>query len=71
MSTPAEALTKWFDDLSPSEQQEVVRFLYGGKMLMEKGLYAGPYPGTVNRGLHCGPVPSSSANVCPTCGKPY
>lgn len=71
MSTAIEKLTDWFDNLPSSDQKDVIRFLYGGKILLQEGLYVGPHPGAVYKGLHCGPVPSSGANVCPTCGKPF
>lgn len=70
MAAP-ENLKDWFDKLSRPEQQEVVKFLYGGKILMTEGMYMGPRPGLVQRGLYCGPAPSSSQSVCPTCGKPW
>jgi hypothetical protein len=63
-------LKKWFDELPRQDQEEVVKFLYAGKMLLQEGMYVGPHPNAVYRGLHCGPVPASTAS-CPTCGKPY
>ena len=71
MSTNIEKLKDWFDDLPQSEQKEVVKFLYGGKMLLQEGMYLGPHPDSVQRGLHVGPIPSSSSGKCPTCGRPY
>jgi hypothetical protein len=71
MSASTDQMQKWFDGLSSSEQQSVVEFLYGGRVLLKEGLYCGPRPGSVQRGLHCGPIPASAANKCPTCGKPY
>jgi len=70
MSAP-ETLKKWFDELPAFEQREVVEFLYGGRALLQEGMYLGPYPKAVFKGLHCGPVPTSSASTCPTCGKPW
>jgi len=69
--TASDNLKKWFDDLPSSDKQEVVKFLYGGKVLLQEGLYMGPRPGLVQKGLFLGPAPSSSPNICPTCGKPY
>lgn len=66
----SDSLKTWFDGLSRQEQEEVVRYLYGGKMLLQEGMYLGPQPGTVYKGLHLGPVPSGGAS-CPTCGRPY
>lgn len=66
----SENLKKWFDELSSSDQKEVVQFLYGGNALLEKGMYVGPRPGLVQRGLFVGPVPTSSSSVCSQCGKP-
>jgi hypothetical protein len=63
-------LKTWFDGLSRQEQEEIVKYLYGGKMLLQEGLYVGPHPNAVYKGLHCGPVPSGGAS-CPTCGRPY
>jgi hypothetical protein len=62
-------LKEWFNKLSRSEQEEIVRFLYGGKALEIKGLYVGPDPNLVNRGLFCGPQPAPSSSKCPTCGR--
>jgi len=70
MATAVQTLTSWFDALTLSEQREVVKFLYSGKALLTEGIYTGPYPTLVDRGLHVGPVPVSS-NSCPTCGRPY
>jgi hypothetical protein len=67
----SDTLKKWFDELPTSEKREVIQFLYGGKLLLNEGLYMGPRPGAVYKGLFLGPVPSSSTNVCPTCGKSY
>ena len=47
----SENLKKWFDGLSSSDQKEVLQFLYGGNALLEKGMYVGPRPGLVHRGL--------------------
>jgi hypothetical protein len=66
-----ENLKKWFDELSNSDKREVVQFLYGGKALLNEGLYMGPRPGLVQKGLFLGPAPTASAGVCSTCGRPY
>jgi hypothetical protein len=67
----SENLKKWFDGLPLTQQREVVQFLYGGKALLTEGMYMGPRPGLVQKGLYCGPAPTTSANVCPTCGRPF
>jgi hypothetical protein len=68
-------LKRWFDSLPRDQQEEVVRFLYGGKVLLQEGRYCGPHPELVVKGLHCGPAPQRSVSlsvsrVCPTCGRP-
>ena len=76
MSTVVDNLKNWFDQLNSSQQEEVLNFLYGGKVLLQRGNYIGPYPGLVTKGLHCGPAPLASSlsqnapRVCPTCGRP-
>lgn len=69
MDSAVEVLKTWFKRLSDTEQQEVLKFLYGGKALLRKGQYVGPYPSLVTEGLHCGPAPQSGG-TCPTCGRP-
>jgi hypothetical protein len=64
-------LKEWFNSLDRSEQEKVIEFLYGGKVLLREGSYCGPAPGTVMKGLYCGPAPSASSATCPTCGKPW
>jgi hypothetical protein len=64
-------LTDWFGKLATQDQQDVVKFLYGGKVLLKEGMYLGPRPELVQKGLHCGPIPSSMASTCPTCGRPW
>jgi hypothetical protein len=70
MATVVQNLKEWFKELDYSERLEVVKFLYGGKALLRKGMYTGPYPTLIDEGLHVGPVPISSS-TCPTCGRPY
>lgn len=62
-------LASWFDRLDANEKEEVIKFLYGGKILLKEGTYVGRYPNAIAKGLHCGPIPRLSANACPTCGK--
>lgn len=62
-------LKNWFDGLSRSEQEKVLKFLYGD-VLVIKGGYTGPPSGWATRGLYCGDAPSSSS-YCPTCGRAY
>ncbi|MGC2221829.1 MAG: hypothetical protein WA624_05410 [Methylocella sp.] len=69
--TAVDRLTEWFDGLERAHKEEVVRFLYGGRVLLKEGMYLGPHPDAVIKGLHCGPIPALSTRVCPTCGKPY
>jgi hypothetical protein len=64
-------LTDWFGKLPGQDQQDVVKFLYGGKILLKEGMYLGPHPELVQKGLHCGPIPMSTASTCPTCGRPW
>jgi hypothetical protein len=54
-----------------SEKDDLRRWFKGLKRTEPKGLYQGPVPGAVTEGLYVGPAPSSSANSCPTCGKPW
>jgi hypothetical protein len=65
-----EKLRDWFDKLGQTEQQEIVRFLYGGPVLLKEGMYLGPHPEMVQKGLHCGPIPMSSVRICQSCGRP-
>lgn len=71
--TAVDKLTEWFDGLDRADKEEVVRFLYGGsgKVLLKEGMYLGPPPNAIAKGLHCGPIPTLSARVCPSCGRPY
>ena len=75
MSTAVENLKNWFDKLVEGQQEEVINFLYEGKILLRKNNYLGPYPGFVTRGLHCGPAPLASSvgpsagKICPACGR--
>jgi hypothetical protein len=69
--TPVEKLKTWFDSLPLYQQREVVQFLYGGKMMLNEGLYTGPVPGMVTRGLHCGPAPEEGSSRCHACGRPF
>jgi hypothetical protein len=69
MSDPASDLKLWFQKLSEADKLAALTFLYGGKALLKKGMYVGPYPEMVQNGLHVGPVPTSS-NVCGACGRP-
>jgi hypothetical protein len=63
-------LKEWFAGLDRDEQEEVVEFLYGGKVLLREGKYCGPAPGTVvSKGLYCGPAPAVPVATCPTCGR--
>jgi hypothetical protein len=61
----------WFGKLPEPDKKEVVEFLYGGKVLVRKGMYVGPDPNLVQRGLYVGPAPPASANVCEKCGRPF
>ena len=54
MSDTVSGLKMWFENLSRDQQVEVLEFLYGGKVLLRKGLYCGPKPGLVDDGFHCG-----------------
>lgn len=72
--TATQQLQQWFDSLPRGQQEEVVNFLYGGRMLLKEGRYLGPPPGVVVKGLHCGPAPAStgaSGSFCPRCGRPW
>lgn len=71
MSTSVNVLKQWFAKLARNEQEEVVKFLYGGKALLRKGMFVGPYPDLIDEGLHCGPIPTSSTRSCPSCGRPF
>jgi len=63
------SLKEWFDNLPASEQEKVLKFLYG-PVLVTRGGYTGPPPGWATKGLYCGDAPSSSS-ACPTCGRAY
>ena len=69
MSAPVDTLKKWFENLKPSEQQDVLKFVYG-RTLVRKGMYMGPNPSLIDEGLYVGPAPASSSSVCPSCGRP-
>jgi hypothetical protein len=75
MSNVTETLQTWFTNLPRDQQEEVIQFLYDGKVLFRKGSYYGPMPGLVTKGLHCGPAPQSISlnrnltTKCPTCGR--
>jgi hypothetical protein len=71
MPSAVDNLKTWFDKLTSSEQKEVLQFLYGGTVLTIKGLYVGPDPNLVNRGLFCGPQPAPTSSKCPSCGRSY
>lgn len=62
----------WFEKLNDTDKRAVVAFLYD-RALLREGQYVGPRPGLVTetRGLHVGPVPVASTNVCPSCGRAY
>ncbi|HSE22304.1 MAG TPA: hypothetical protein VLB68_11635 [Pyrinomonadaceae bacterium] len=62
-------LKNWFDQLTRSEQERVLEFLYGNALVKRTG-YTGPPPGWATKGLYCGDAPSSTS-ACPTCGRPY
>jgi len=67
-----DTLQAWFNKLSRSEQEEVVKFLYDDRILLNEGVYFGPHPAILRKGLHCGPVPQvATSNRCPTCGRSY
>ncbi len=77
MGTAVDSLKDWFEiKLDSAQQEEVLNFLYGGKILLQKGEYIGPYPNLVTKGLHCGPAPLASSlgqyapRICPACGRP-
>jgi hypothetical protein len=72
-STAVEQLKKLFHALDEYGKQEVLEFLYKGKVLVRKGLYMGPHPGLINEGLYCGPVPTSAQlpSACSACGRPW
>lgn len=77
MSTAVDNIKEWFDRLNRDQQEDVLKFLYDGRVLLRKDQYFGPHPGLVIKGLHCGPAPLASSlsqgtkPVCPTCGKPF
>lgn len=71
MSKPVDDLKGWFANLSTEDKKAVVTFLYEGKVLLREGMYFGPRPSFVTRGLHVGPAPSASVSTCPSCGRPY
>jgi hypothetical protein len=66
-----QAVKDWFDKLPSDQQQEVLEFLYDKKNVVKVAGYVGPRPGLFQRGLSCGPVPSSDAGRCAYCGRPY
>lgn len=70
MSNVVNQLQSWFKSLSRDDQEDIVEFLYDGKMLIKEGMYVGPHPNVVNKGLYCGPLPQVKIRICPTCGKP-
>jgi hypothetical protein len=76
MGNTVDRLQSWFDGLTRSQQEEVIDFLYGGKVILSEGEYFGPFPDIVVKGLHCGPAPRAQAvshsapRICPTCGRP-
>jgi hypothetical protein len=65
-------LKDWFDELNRTEQEKVLKFLYGERLVSTR-TYVGPPPlGWATKGLYCGDAPSAStASACPTCGRPY
>lgn len=71
MADAVTGLKEWFNKLSDLEKRNVVEFLYEGKVMLREGTYVGPRPSQVTRGLHVGPAPSSSVNVCSACGRPW
>lgn len=77
MSNAVDLLEKWFGELPPVQQKEVVTYLFGGKVIMREGQYFGPFPVPMIKGLYSGPAPLAAAvshsvsRTCPTCGKPW
>lgn len=73
MADPVADMKQWFEKLSDADKRAVVTFLYEGKALLREGQYVGPRPSlvTMTRGLHVGPVPTSSTSVCSACGRPW
>ena len=69
-----QALQKWFNELSDSQQQEVLEMLYGN-LLVKQGAYLGLDPRLAIKGLHGGSLPITSqvsqSSACPKCGRPY
>ncbi len=70
MSKAVENLEKWFSALTDQQRNEVLDFLYGGKVLMTKGEYVGPSPELVKKGLFTGPAPAQNSAVCGACQRP-
>jgi hypothetical protein len=72
MSKAVDDLKQWFAKLPEDEKREVLRFVYGSKLLVTKGLYTGPIPEQVTtRGLYVGPAPTGSTPACSQCGRPF
>jgi hypothetical protein len=81
MNQNVQKLKSWLDGLSPTDREEVLRFMYGRLFVKKevtindkKTYYAGPAPGLIdiNEGYYAGPAPSTSqAQICPTCKRLY
>lgn len=71
MSDAVNKLQSWFKGLDKKQQEEILSFLYAGKVLIREGGYIGPSPELINEGLFCGPAPrKTTSNICPSCGRP-
>lgn len=70
MATAVENLETWFRGLSTNDKEDVVKFLYGNRSLILKGVYTGPVPGLVTRGLFAGTAPREDTSRCSMCGRP-
>jgi hypothetical protein len=72
MSNSVDILKNWFDELPATQKEEILEFLYAGKILLHNQNYIGPNPNLVTKGLHLGPAPlASTSRVCQTCGRPW
>jgi hypothetical protein len=75
--TAVESLKNWFyNSLDESQQQEVLKFLYGNILKSEyvnNGMYCGPAAGAtgpLTKGLYLGPAPADTGTRrCPSCGQ--
>jgi hypothetical protein len=69
MSQHLDTFVEWFNQLLPSEKDEIVSYISGISTTARfDGYYAGPAP--ERRGYYAGPAPGQQSHSCPTCGKP-